>query len=146
VLHIHRIRVDVPVGDRLRWDLLWLGLFAVLPFLAAFLMARQRASGGSGSGPRRAVALAVLVTASAGLSLRAPPDVSARPVLFRAGMDQADILAAAASVDATVIAVTGDRLAVLDMPEGGAWRLYARGALVVGGPGSPAACLSWANI
>ena len=35
VLRIHRIRVDVPVGDRLRWDLLWLGLFAVIPLAAA---------------------------------------------------------------------------------------------------------------
>ena len=144
VLHIHRIRVDVPVGDRLRWDLLWLGLFAALPALAALWAARSR--GGRGGGRAGAGALAVLIVASAGLSLRAPSDVSARPVLFRAGMDPADMLAAAAAVDARVVAVTGERLAVLDMPEGGGWRLYAHGALIVGGPGSPAACLSWAKV
>lgn len=142
VLHIHRIRVDVPVGDRLRWDLLWLGLFALLPALAALAVARRRATGG-GSGPTGAAALALLVVAAAGLSLRSPPDVSARPVLFRAGTAPSDILAAASAVNGTVISITGERLAVLDLPEGAGWRLYGHGALVVGGPGSPAACLSW---
>jgi hypothetical protein len=83
--------------------------------------------------------------AAAGLSLRAPTDASARAVLFRPGTSQADVLTAAAAVNGTVVAFTGERLAVLDMPEGAGWGLYRHGALIVGGPGSPAACLSWAK-
>jgi uncharacterized membrane protein len=68
ILHIHRIRVDVPVGDRLRWDLGWLALFAAVPLVAAWFTAR---GGGGGPAPRSAgAALALLVVGAAALSLR----------------------------------------------------------------------------
>lgn len=142
VLHIHRIRVDVPAGDRLRWDLLWLALFSVLPLAAAWL---ARRTGGRSAGPFGPAALALLVAAGGALSLRTPADATARPVLFRAGMTEARILAAVSSVDGRLVSLSPDgRIAVLELPEGAAgWRLYRQGALMVGGPGSPAACLSW---
>ena len=145
ILHIHRIRVDVPVEDRLRWDLGWLALFAVLPLAAAWVTAR---GGPGGPAPRgAAAALALLVVGAAALSLRAPQDADARTVLFRAGSSQADILAAAAAVGGAVVSMPSHRLAVLTVPdEAASWRLYRHGALVVGGPGSPAACLTWTTL
>jgi uncharacterized membrane protein len=145
ILHIHRIRVDVPAADRLGWDLGWLALFAAVPLAAAWFTAR---GGSGGPAPRgAAVALALLVVGAAALSLRAPPDADARTVLFRAGSSQADILAAAGAVGGAVVAMPSNRLAVLTLPKGEAgWRLYRHGALVVGGPGSPAACLNWTTV
>ena len=142
ILHIHRIRVDVPPGDRLRWDLGWLALFAAVPLAAAWFTAR---GGTGGPAPRgAAAALALLVVGAAALSLRAPPNADARTVLFRAGNSQADILAAAGAVGGAVVSMPSERLAVLTLPDGAAgWRLYRHGAMVVGGPGSPAACLNW---
>jgi uncharacterized membrane protein len=143
IAHIHRIRVDVPVEDRLFWDLLWLGLFSALPLLAALLV--------SGLGPRApagragGAAAALLLVVAAGLSLRTPPDAEGRTVLFRAGMDGADVARAVAAVDGRIVSLEGERLAVVQLPGVAAWRLYAHGAVVVGGPGSPAACLSWSR-
>ena len=140
---MHRFWFDVPVSDRLRWDLLWLGLFSGLPLGAAWLVSRLRAGGSGGRlGP---AALALLVTGSAALSLRAPAGADARPVLFRAGLSQAEMLTAVAAVDGRIVSTHGEgRLVVVELPErSGGWGLYRRGALAVGGPGSPAACLSW---
>ncbi|MBW3617282.1 MAG: DUF2243 domain-containing protein [Proteobacteria bacterium] len=144
-LHIHRVRVDVPVGDRLRWDLLWLALFSLLPLGAAWLVSRSRRGGSAGRvGP---AALALLVTAAAALSLRTPPDAAARPVLFRADLSGAQVLAAVAAANGRLVSThAGGRLVVVELPEGSSgWRLYRHGALAVGGPGSPAACLSWSR-
>jgi uncharacterized membrane protein len=140
--HIHRIRVDVPADDRLRWDLLWLALFAAPPLVAAWLVERRQRGG------MPPAALAALVVVAAGLSLRPPPDADARTVLFRADMSAAQVFAAVAAVDGRVLAVAGEgRLVSMVLPEGAAgWRLYRYGALAVGGPGSPAACLNWSRL
>jgi uncharacterized membrane protein len=145
LLHIHRVRVDVPVDDRLRWDLLWMGLFTGLPLAAAWLASRK--PGGGSDGRLGRAALTCLVMGTAGLSLRAPPGADARPVLFRADVSQTEILAAAAAVDGTLVSVHQGRLAVIQLPDGApGWRLFRHGALMVGGPGSPAACLTWSRL
>jgi uncharacterized membrane protein len=146
IMGIHRIRVDVPVGDRLRWDLLWLVLFSLGPAAAAVLTSRRGGGGGAGSaGP---ALLGLLVVAAGALSLRTPPDATARPVLFRAGLTQAEIFAAVAAVDGRIVgAHPGSRLVVIELPDSAAgWSLYRHGALAVGGPGSPAACLTWSAV
>jgi uncharacterized membrane protein len=142
IARIHRIRVDVPVDDRLRWDLLWLGLFSVLPLLAAGALARRR--GGGRGGPLAPAAVALLVSGSGLLGLRAPANADARAVLFRPGLHQQEVFAAVMAADGRVVRTFGERLVVVQLPEGsGGWRLYRHGALAVGGPGSPAACLNW---
>lgn len=142
LLGIHRIRVDVPAGDRLAWDLLWLALFAGLPLAGAWLAAR---AGGGPTGRLGPAALSLVVAGAAALSLRVPSGADARPVLFRVGLSQAEMLAAVAAVDGRLVSLSGEgRLAVVQLPDGASgWGLYRRGALMVGGPGSPAACLSW---
>jgi hypothetical protein len=143
-LRIHRVRVDVPGAERLGWDLLWLGLFTGLPLAAAWLVGR----GGPGRGPLAPAALASWWPPPEGCRFRAPPDATARPVLFRADMSAADILAAVAAADGRIVsAAPGGRLVVVDLPSGDqGWSLYRSGALAVGGPGSPLACLSWTRI
>jgi hypothetical protein len=84
------------------------------------------------------------VTASGLLGLRAPADADARAVLFRPDLSQAEVLAAVAAADGRVVRTFGERLVVIQLPEGrGGWSLYRHGAVAVGGPGSPAACLNW---
>jgi uncharacterized membrane protein len=143
LLHIHRIRVDVPAGDRLRWDLLWLALFALPPLAAAWLVERR---GRGGRGPAAPVSVGLLVIAAAGLSTRAP-EGSARTILFRPGIEATEAFSAIAEVDGRIVWSSADgRLLSVQLPPGsGGWGLYGRGALVVGGPGSPAACLSWSK-
>jgi uncharacterized membrane protein len=144
VLHIHRIRVDVPEGDRLRWDLLWLALFAAPPLAAAWLTERR---GGGSRGPGAAIALGLGVVAAAGLSTRAP-EGTARTVLFRPGVSATQAFSAVAAVDGRIVWASEDgRLVTVQLPAGaGGWRLYRHGALAVGGRGSPAACLSWSRV
>jgi hypothetical protein len=139
---IHRIRVDVPADDRLRWDLLWLALFAVPPLLLAWFVSRR-----GGGGPTRhagAIAAALVVTAGL-LSLRPPEDASARLVLFRPG---ADVWNAVSAAEGSRAVGRGRGTAARGGPAPGdaGWRLYRHGALVVGGPGSPAACLNWSKL
>jgi uncharacterized membrane protein len=146
ILHIHRIRVDVPEGDRLRWDLLWLALFAVPPLLGAWAVRR---GGRRGGGPRGAVVaslVAVLVVGSAGLSLRAPAGADGRVVLFQEGVAPEAMFRAVAAVDGRVVWTRG-RLVAVQLPPGAhGWALYRHGALAVGGPGSPAGCLTWSRV
>lgn len=142
---IHRVRVDVPVDDRLRWDLLWLALFSGLPLAAALLAAKRS---GEGGGRGAGAALAVVVCTAGLLGLRASPEMTARPVLFRAGMTDAQVLTAVATVDGRIVgSAAAGRLVVIDLPPGATgWRLYRYGALAVGGQGSPAGCLNWTRV
>ena len=145
ILHIHRIRVDVPTEDRLFWDLLWLAAFAAPPLAVALIVDRR---GRGGPGRMAPVALSLLLVVSAGLSLRTPPDATGRAVLFRPGTSGAEVMAAVAAVDGRLVWLSPDgRLAGVALPPGaGGWSLYRHGALLVGGPGSPAACLSWSKV
>jgi uncharacterized membrane protein len=143
LLGIHRLRVDVPADDRLRWDLLWLLLFALPPLLAAAWV--ERRSGGGHGGRAAAASLALLIAAGGVLATRPPPGTTGRAVLFRADVTAPEAFAAIAAVDGRVLWTSADgRLIGAALPSAAAgWRLYRVGALVVGGPGSPAACLSW---
>ncbi len=140
---IHRIRVDVD--NRLFWDLLWLALFALPPLVVAALIARR--SGGRPLGPAGGAALGFLVVLAGGLALKPPPGATARPVLFSAETTEAEMFAAATAVNARVVWIRPDAglMSVALEPGDGGWALYRHGALLVGGPGSPAACLSWSK-
>lgn len=145
LMGIHRIRVDVPADDRLRWDLLWLALFAGPPVAGAWALGRR--GPGPGSGRATAALLSLLIVTAALISLRAPDGAQGRAVLFRPGTSAAEAFAAVGAVGGRVLWSSGDgRLVGITLPPGAAgWSLYGRGALLVGGPASPSACLSWSR-
>lgn len=148
-LQVHRIRMDVE--NPLVWDLGWLALFGLVPLGLAYLLARRsgpwrdaRASGGA------ALVLAIGVAVSGGLAALPPRDAvsDARLVVFRAGLDDAGVLAAIAAADAHIL----DR-----HPTGAVWTiatsettslaaLYRHGALLVTGGPLPAGCLDWVRV
>lgn len=142
VLGIHRIRVDAP--SPLEWDLGWLLAFGLLPLALAAVLRRR--GGGQGPVPNAPHLLAFLVVVLGGLALRAPPP-GPSVVLFRPGLNDAEVFQAIAAVDGRISAV--DRSGELVMAELPAhadrWALYRAGALVVGRSG-PAGCLGWSRV
>jgi uncharacterized membrane protein len=144
VIGIHRIRVDVPAP--LLWDLGWLAVVGGVPLVAALLLRRSgrgNGTGGSGRGVAAVVTAVLLVAAP----VAAIPSVGTAPVVvvFRYGMELEGMIAAAASVEGRVVWADPEAgLATVSLPEGGGWRLLARGALLVGGAG-PAGCLNWSR-
>ncbi len=144
LLGIHRIRVDSP--NPLLWDLVWFVGFGVVPMLLGWWLFRD---GGAGRAPARLALLALtLGTASAAAwSLRAPADQPFTTVVFRPGMAPAQVAATLARHEARLVwADPAMGVVVVEAPPGRALRLYAEGALLVGGAGLPAGCLGWSRV
>ncbi|HYE48109.1 MAG TPA: DUF2243 domain-containing protein [Azospirillaceae bacterium] len=135
VLGIHHVRMET---DRvLLWDLAFFVPGVLLLALGAWW---GRSPGGGRPRPAAALLLAGLAAGTGTWALRAPGD-GMTAVLFRPGV--APMQALAALVEAGALPVEGDPVAglwIVRLPEGGGWRLYARGALFVGGAGLPAGC------
>ncbi|NNM75112.1 DUF2243 domain-containing protein [Enterovirga aerilata] len=151
VLQIHRIRVGVP--NPLLWDIGWLVVFG-LPSLALGLWLVRRAGngptpGGHGRrGPAVAALLAGFVVLSGLVAMLPPPGVSTAMVLFRPGLGAPAAFAAVAQADGRVLwsDPSGELLAVDLGPNGSAWELYRRGALLVGSSAPLAGCLAWSRV
>lgn len=130
VLHIHNIRLDVP--NPLVCDAGWLMVFGAAPLLIGVLVLSR----GDGPSDRRGMAATLsVVTLAAGLGSLTPAQSEMTAVLFRPGLTDSERWAAVARADARVVATdaSGD-LMVVSLPTGSArWRLFADGALVVGG-------------
>lgn len=142
VLGIHRVRVDVD--EPLPWDIGWLVVVGGVPTLLALLVGRK------GRPLRHAapcVALLAVGTAGAGLwALQPPPDSDFTTVVFAEGMDEPAMAGALASAGARILDARADAgIWVVALPPGSGWSLYARGALWVGGIGTPAGCAAWSK-
>ena len=114
LLGIHRVRMDTD--SPLLWDLLWVGVFGIVPLLMAVWMARPGRPGDTSGVPGGAtVALIAAVMAGAGgQALRSPTDTGFTTVLFMPGTESGTIFAAVASVDARIAWVDASgRLIVL---------------------------------
>jgi uncharacterized membrane protein len=146
VAGIHRVRVDVP--DPLFWDLLWLGVFGVLPLVAGWWL--QRGGGGpggsGGSGGKRAAAVLALAALAAGPLAAWPAGPSDQVVvLFAPGTSGAAAFSALSRLDARVLWVDGSGglwAVQMDRPEQ-ARALYRAGALLVGNAPVSFGCFSW---
>jgi uncharacterized membrane protein len=138
VLRLHHIRLDTP--SPVTWDVIWLVAFGLLP-LALSLAVGRSSLRPPGSGAAAAVALLVVISGVA--ALRSPPGgfVTA---LFRPGLTPAQTFDAIAASGGLLVATDASgQVVVMRLPPGASrWRLYAHGALVVGGAG-PAGCLAW---
>ncbi len=143
ILGIHRIRMDVD--DPLLWDLLWLGLFGIIPLVAGILMRRTGPSQG-----RRLLSsplALVLAVALAGpwAALPSPRTDNMVMVVFRPGVTPAEAMAGvAASGGSLVWSDSSDQIWAVALPEGHApGALYGHGALLVSNSILPAGCLDW---
>ncbi len=146
LLGIHRVRMDT--GNPLFWDLLWLGLFGVVPAIVGWLLRGPRDDSGSqvlgSSGTVRSVA-ALLVTGAGLLALFPPRGNEFTTVLFAPGTDRAQVFRAIDSVDAQLVWTDpSGELVVIRAAEGDSGlRLFGQGAILVTGAGLPAGCLNY---
>ena len=149
LLGIHRIRVDSP--NPLLWDLIWFAAFGLVPLALGWLLLRgSDGSPDSESGRRRPgfamLALAAVTTGAAVGSLQPPPDQRFTTVVFRSDADAAQVFAALAASDARMVwADDAMGVVVVDVDPARRWDFYRRGAWLVSGAGTAAACISWSR-
>ncbi len=146
LLGIHRIRMDRP--NPLFWDLLWLGLFGIVPLIIGWIMRRGRDDGGtrSSSLPATGRALVALFVIGAGaLGLWPMRSNEFTTILFAPGLSQERIISAIAFVDGQMVWMDpSGELAVVRLGEGqSGWGLFRHGAILVTGAGLPAGCLNY---
>jgi uncharacterized membrane protein len=140
ILGIHRVRVDRP--DPLMWDIGWLVVVGGLPALAALLVGRR------GRPVRHsALCVALLAAGTAGAAtwaLQPPPGANFTTVVFAAGMGEPAMANALRSAGARIVDARADAgIWVVALEPGSGWSLYGKGALWVGGLGTPAGCAAW---
>jgi hypothetical protein len=94
------------------------------------------------------IAALLVVTTGIGTWAAQPPgDSTLTSVVFRSTLSETQIRDRLALVGASVVWQDEARsMAVVDMPVGGGWRLYRKGALLVTGAGLPAGCFSWSRV
>lgn len=148
LLGIHRIRMDSP--NPLFWDLLWLGLFGIVPVVVGWLMGGPRDVDGARASRASAVvrSLAALLVLGAGaLALWPPQGNEFTTVLFAPGTSQGRIFEAIAAVDGELVWADGSgELVVVRMPEEqSGLTLFRRGAILVSGAGLPPGCFNYAK-
>src|SRR5215217_5798960 len=144
LIGIHRIRMDSI--SPLFWDLLWLGLFGLVPVLLGWILGRPRDDGSEVvRSPDAAQTLAVLLVLGAGaLGIWPLRGNEFTTVLFAPGAGQDHIFRSLASVGAQLVWTDGSgELAVVRLADGqSGWNLFRHGAILVTGGGFPAGCLN----
>lgn len=142
ILGIHRIRMDAD--NPLFWDLLWLGLFGIVPFAIGWLKRR--------GGPRRPpqvasapLALVLAIAVSGPLAALPPTQDGTALVLFRPDIAPGQAMAAIRSVDGRLLWTDpSQQLWAVELGDGnGANGLYRHGALLVSSSILPLGCLNW---
>jgi uncharacterized membrane protein len=143
ILGIHRIRID---SERpLFWDLLWLGLFGLLPLLLGAALLRRPPDVRAGMRRRVGVWAATLLALGAGAWTLAPPkDQRFTTVFFRADVQSAGVVSAIADADARLVGLDpAQGVAVVLAPPGRRWIFFRHGAVFVSGMSGGAGCLVW---
>lgn len=149
LLGIHRIRMDSP--DPLFWDLLWLGLFGIVPLIIGWLWSGPRdedhRSPPRGQTVVRSLA-AFLVFGAGALALRPPQGNEFTTVLFAPGTGQDRIFGAIAAVNGELVWTDrSGELVVIRIPkEQSGLRLFGQGAILVSGAGLPSGCVNYVKV
>ena len=147
LLGIHRIRPESAYP--LAWDLGWLAAFGIAPLLLGFALMRRPPDGPShrGGGWRPSLGGLSLLTIAAGFwALQPPSDRTLTAVVFAPWVPAASAAATLEEVGASVFWQDEAGTALVDLPKGSGWGLYAKGALMVGGAGMPEGCFSWSIV
>jgi len=143
LLGIHRIRVDSD--NPLAWDLLWFGLFGIVPLLLGWRL--RRARGGPGMNGAAAMLVLGVATSGAGAWAMVPPvEDGFATVVFQPGAAPREVFAALEALDARL--VWNDRamgVVVVAVAPERRWDFYRHGALLVSGAGVPAGCFNWSK-
>lgn len=144
LLGIHRIRMDSP--DPLFWDLLWVGLFGLVPVAIGLWLRRTPPGASPGMGGRAmAGGLAIGALVLGAIAARPPVNADAVLVVLRPGADVNRTLDAVAALQGGILwAHRGGSLWAFKVAPGSDYAsLYESGALLV--TASPAAlgCLGW---
>ncbi len=149
LLGIHRIRMDSP--NPLFWDLLWLGLFGIVPLIIGWASAGPRDEDDRppprGQTVIRSLA-ALLVCGTGALALWPPRGNEFTTVLFAPGTSQGRIFEAIAAVNGELMWTDrSGELVVIRIPEEqSGLRLFGQGAILVSGAGLPPGCFNYAKI
>lgn len=146
LLGIHRIRMDSPNPHF--WDLLWVGLFGIVPLILGWAMGGPQDEGGARFSRTSSVvrSLAALLVVGAGAVALWPPKGNAfTTVLFAPGTGQERVFEAIAAVDGELVWADGSgELVVVRMPEErSGLTLFRRGAILVSGAGLPPGCFTY---
>jgi uncharacterized membrane protein len=152
ILGIHRIRGDSP--QPLLWDLLWLGVFGLLPLAVGLLWQRRTVGRGGRHLRRKSGAIAPMiglaaVTVAAGSWASSPSDNQAglTTVVFAPGIRPADAFNVIHRAGARIAWTTPDlAVAVIDLSAEKRSGFYLQGALLVSGTGPAAGCVNWATV
>ena len=140
-----------PHGQRqsaLFWDLLWFGVFGILPLAVGWLMRRTGDDDGRRVTRSSAVArslVALLVIGAGAQTLRPLRDSEFTTVLFAPGTAPERIIGAIGSVDGRLVwADASGELVVIRIADGQPWlKLFRQGAILVSGSGLPAGCFDY---
>ncbi|HEV7417573.1 MAG TPA: DUF2243 domain-containing protein [Tianweitania sediminis] len=144
LLGIHRIKLDS--ANPLAWDLAWLVVFGLLPAGIGVLLTGRSDGTGGANGGRAAAALVVLVAIGALWAAQAPADSRSALVVFRPGMDQAQMMRAVVASGGALLWEKRGIWAVRWDDEPPSGQLYRDGAWLVSNSFLPAGCLSWAQL
>ena len=139
ILGIHRVRMDVE--NPLLWDLLWLGVFGILPIGIALMIKKRDKP----SPPETVIAtLSILVPLAAILSALPPAGRDDVVVIFRPDITEQEALSAIMATGGRLLGT--DQAGVLwsvDVSSARPLELYRYGALFVSNSPLPLGCLSW---
>ncbi|MBB3019319.1 putative membrane protein [Microvirga lupini] len=145
LLGIHRIRMDSI--NRLFWDLLWVGLFGLVPVVFGWILKGPKDGTPqfvrSADPARTLVVLLVLGAGALGIwPLRGNEFAT---VLFAPGAGQDHAVRSLASAGAQLVWMDASgELAVVRLARGqSGWWLFRHGAILVTGAGLPAGCLNF---
>lgn len=144
LLGIHRIKLDSP--NPLLWDLLWFGLFGLLPALIGWLMHRGRPGIGplNGRGAALGIVLAALIAGP--WAAQAPPGAKSAIVMFGPTVTDGEAWNAVDAAGGDVLWRSGKAWAVRWRDEPQHLRLYEQGALLVSASWLGAGCLAWSRV
>jgi uncharacterized membrane protein len=144
LLGIHRIRMDS--SSPLFWDLLWLGLFGIVPVILGWIMGgpRDGETQISPSDVQTRIVATFLVIGTGALGIWPLRGSEFTTVLFAPGLGQDHVVRSLAALDAQLVWTDGSgELAVVRLADGqSAWRLFRHGAILVTGSGLPAGCFN----
>ncbi|MEZ0167881.1 DUF2243 domain-containing protein [Microvirga sp. TS319] len=149
VLGIHRIRMDS--GNPLLWDLLWFGVFGILPLAVGWLMRRSGDDDGMRitRSPYVGWSLVALFVIGAGVqALRLPQGSEFTTVLFAPGTAPERIIRAVGSVNGRLVwaDASGELVVIRIADEQSRLKLFRQGAILVSGSGLPAGCFDYLRI